>query len=89
MIGGMELSEALATMRLAFTRERQAVESARCMVLGTLNGATYKSAAPVLGRLMDEFERLVAAEALIEATLVAAMKPRDAAPAEEVAPCAS
>lgn len=70
----MAPSDILAAARFAFTRERAAIESARCMVIGTSGNASHEQLSPVLGNLNAEMRRMDDAEqalvALVEEVIL-------------------
>lgn len=61
----MSPSDALAAARLAFSRERATIESARCMVIGTSGSAPHSAIAGALENLTREAARMEAAEATL------------------------
>jgi len=60
----MNPTEAIEVARFAFTRERAALETARCMVIGTARGAAA-GVLKVLDNLQHEHERLVEAQRVL------------------------
>lgn len=58
----MEPSDILSAARLAFTRERGAIDSARCMVIGTAGKISHESILPTLAGLDAERRRMDDAE---------------------------
>ena len=58
----MQISDALRLMSMAFTRERAAIDSARCMVIGTTMNDSLSDTRPTLENLRAETQRMMDAE---------------------------
>jgi hypothetical protein len=75
---GMALSDAIRVMGFAFTRERAALDSARCLVIGTAYHQPMSHSLPALKNLDAELLRLNTAEWTISAALEQLMVERAA-----------